>query len=341
MKALIQRIGKLLARATRFGASSPHKWARRTLVVGPRAPVDGDSLACTVAVINHLRKMGLEAYTMPTLAMYHQIEWMISRDLIHPAAHQLMAADLTTTDLQAAYDAVAASWQPDEVLLLDGAESELGFDCRGVKLFRIDHHVGKGVRDDATGYVTKAPSVGCILIERYGIYDPILAVSILTDTFWFRHSNPAQALKYMGVLVDHGLTDELLEEYQRKLLVRKDPRILRIIRSAQMRLGADNEAVFMVLVDSDPELHRGVMGELSYFFRHICVIRNDGYASFKTTDPDVDLRAVATIFGGGGHPNQAAAQEVNVNDDRLLDRMFAEFVAAVTKKANQSGGTNQ
>lgn len=331
MKALVQRIGKLLARATGFGA--PHKWARRTLVVGPRAPVDGDSLSCTVAVINHLRKMGLEAYTLPTLAMYHQIAWVHSRELIHPASHHLMAADLTTTDLQAAYDAVSASWQFDEVLLLDGAESELGFDTRGVKLFRIDHHVGKGVRDDATGYVTKAPSVGCILIERYGIKDPILAVSILTDTFWFRHSSPAQALKYMGILVDHGLSDELLEQYQRNLLVRKDPRILRIIRSAEMRLGADDEAVFMVLGDTDPELHRGVMGELSYFFRHICVARADGYVSFKTTDPNVDLRVVATIFGGGGHANQAAAQNVDLNDDMLLDHMFAEFVAAVTKSA--------
>src|SRR5262249_13157967 len=61
------------------------RWASRTLVVGPAEPVDGDSVSCTKALLNHLRKMGKEAYTLPTLAMYAQIEWILNAADLHPA----------------------------------------------------------------------------------------------------------------------------------------------------------------------------------------------------------------------------------------------------------------
>jgi endoglucanase len=51
-------------------------------------------------------------------------------------------------------------------------------------------------------YIPPVFSVGCLLIDRFGIVDPILAVSILTDTFWFRQNMPAKAARYFAALTD-------------------------------------------------------------------------------------------------------------------------------------------
>src|SRR4030095_6464548 len=164
--------------------SGGRRWASRTLVVGPAEPVDGDSVSCTKALLNHLRKMGKEAYTLPTLAMYAQIEWILSVEDLHPACFALTSEHLTTGDLQRAFDALIAVWKPEEIVLVDGPVSQLGFDPRGIPVVTIDHHTSNGARDDEQAYIQPAPSAGCLLIEHFGIYDPILLVSILADTFW-------------------------------------------------------------------------------------------------------------------------------------------------------------
>lgn len=302
------------------------RWARKTLVIGPAQPVDGDSVACTAAVLTHLRKKGIEAYTLPTLAMYSQIDWILTREDVHPACHSLMSKDNTVSNLQQAYDALLAVWTPDEVVLVDGHIP--GFDLRGVKLYTIDHHVRPGVGevDDNSAFIKLAPSVGCLLIEYFGIVEPILAVSILTDTFWFRQNNPAQAVRQMAVLTENGLSDQLLSIYQKRMMVHKDSRILELMRQSDMRFAANGEIAFVVLTSNDPEIHRGVMGELGYFCHHMCVVRGDGYVSFRTTDDRIDLRPLATKYGRGGHPKQAAGQ-IDAKNSAVIDKLFDDFTA--------------
>ncbi|MFX5252911.1 hypothetical protein ABTD06_19370, partial [Acinetobacter baumannii] len=85
----------------------------------------------------------------------------------------LTDTDFVTQNLQASYDAVIKKWTPDEIVLVDGPLVKLGFDPRGVKVFMIDHHVETLPRDDEDAYIQHAPSAGCLLIEHYGIFDPI------------------------------------------------------------------------------------------------------------------------------------------------------------------------
>jgi hypothetical protein len=304
------------------------QWSKRTLVIGPSQPVDGDSVSCTKAMLNFLRKQGLEAYTLPTLAMFKQLAWILQGDDYHPSTLKAARQDFVVSDLQAAYDALLESWRPDEILLLDGPLNRLGFDPRGVAVFNVDHHIVDTVHDDDNAYVQVAPSVGCLLIEKYRIYDPILAVSILTDTFWLRQNMPARAAHYLGVLSKHGMTDEMLAHIQRQLMVRKDPQIVMAMNEAEMRI--DGDIAFVVLTNERPEIHRGVMAELGYFCHHICVVRADGYVSFKTENPEVDLRPLATRYGGGGHKTVAAAQLPSDFTAQLLESLHADFVAAVS-----------
>ncbi len=319
---------KLLAGLRRFMTRSRTRhWSKRTLVIGPSQPVDGDSVACTKAMLNFLRKQGLEAFTLPTLAMYHQIAWILQRDDYHPSTLAAASHDFVVANLQEAYDALLQSWRPDEILLLDGPLNRLGFDPRGVAVFNVDHHIVDGEHDDDTAYVAVAPSVGCLLIEKYRIYDPILAVSILTDTFWLRQNMPARAAQFLGVLCKHGLTDEVLADIQRRLMVRKDPAIVKAMNEAEMHIEGDT--AFAVLKNGRAEIHRGVMAELGYFCHHICVVRPDGYVSFKTENTEVDLRPLATKYGGGGHQTVAAGQLPEGFTAELLEALHADFVAAV------------
>jgi len=301
-------------------------WAWRTLIIGPSQPVDGDSVACTKALLNHLRKMGKEAYTLPTLTMHAQIEWVLEVSDLHPACLPLAGRRLTTRNLQQVYDAVIAAWKPDEIILVDGPASKLGFDPRGVPLFTIDHHMEGGPRDDGEAYIQPAPATGCLLAERFGIYEPILAVSILTDTYWLRQNQPSKAIEALALLRKHGLDDEQLIDMQRRLLVPKDPTIIDAVRSCQLR--HEGEAVVAVLSEVDAEIHRGVMAQLGYYFRHICVVRGDGYVSFKTTDQRLSLRLLAERWGGGGHDNMAAGRLRSMTA-AAVTQVCSEFLSTV------------
>jgi len=337
IRSLARRLRHLTSRLR-----NGRRWSKRTLVVGPSQPVDGDSVACTKALLQHLRKQGLEAFTLPTIAMYSQLDWILTREDFHPATLHLTGDKFVWADLQAAYDALIATWRPDEIIVVDGQAKRIGFDTRGVKVYTIDHHVKPDVRqDDEHGFIQPAPAAGCLLIERFRIYEPILVVSILTDTFWLRHHEPARAARALSELTHHGLSDDLLEHYQRKLRTRKDPDILDALKHADVRESDNEEAVFVVLKTNDPEIHRGVMGELGYFYRHIATVRGDGYVSLVTVDPHVDLRDLVAGFdkygSAGGHKDSAA---INFNkfDSGLVEELSSAYFAFIKEHAETKEG---
>jgi hypothetical protein len=326
------------------GLRHGRKWSKRTLVVGPQQPVDGDSVACTKALVQHLRKQGLEAFTLPTVTMYSQIAWILQSEDFHEAALQFTGGNFVTGDLQGAYDALLAQWRPDEIIVVDGQSNRIGFDTRGVKVYTIDHHVKPDVRqDDENGFTQPAPAAGCLLIERFRIYEPILVVSILTDTFWLRHHEPSRAARAIAELTRHGLSDELFEDYQRKLRARKDPHILDALKAADVRESQNEEAVFVVLDTDSPEIHRGVMGELGYFYRHIAAVRKDGYVSLTTVDPHIDLRDLVARFhkygSAGGHRDAAAINFTAVSGE-LIEELSAAYFAFIGEHACNERGTS-
>ncbi len=339
-RSLLKRLRNLTS-----GLRHGRNWSKRTLVVGPSQPVDGDSVACTKALIQHLRKQGLEAFTLPTITMYSQIDWILAREDFHAAALQFTQGKLVTGDLQGAYDGLLQQWRPDEIIVVDGQANRIGFDTRGVKVYTIDHHVKPDVRqDDEHGFIQPAPAAGCLLIERFGICEPILVVSILTDTFWLRHHEPSRAALAIAELTRHGLTDELFEDYQRKLRTRKDPHILEALKQAVIRTSKDEEAVFVVLATDNPEIHRGVMGELGYFYRHIATMRGDGYTSLTTVDPHVDLRDLVAGFAqygsAGGHKDSAAINFSALSDE-LVEALSDAYFAFVSEHAGQKEGASE
>lgn len=336
---MFKQISTALRHLLRAGKTPVRHWAVRTLVVGPSEPVDGDSVASTKAMIDYLRKKGKEAYTLPTLTMYPQIAWVLGSSDYHPAALSFTAGSLLTDDLQGTFDRMIESWRPDEIILVDGPRHRLGFDPRGISTFTIDHHVDLGTRDDEEAFVQPAASAGCLLIEHFGVYEPILAVSILTDTFWLRQSYPARAARALASLAENGLTDEILMELQRKLMVRKDPNIISALHEADIRISADGTAIFVNLKNASPEIHRGVMAELGYFSGNIVAVRPDGYASMRTNVPGRNLQPLAARYGGGGHATFAAAKLEKVTPE-ALDDLWRAFQTFLTENRQSSGSLN-
>lgn len=322
MKTLIKKAIQVLDRKL-----SRRHWAKRTLVVGPEQPVDGDSVASTRALIHYLRQRGKEAYTLPTRSMFRTLDWILTEAELHPSVLSIVHPDLTCDNLEVAYQNLLLSWVPDEIVVVDGRPERIGFAPGTVPVYTIDHH-GDEFRDDDEAYLKSAPSAGCLLMERFGIYEPILAVSILTDTYWLRQNQPARAARYLAALTEHGLTDELLEYYQARLIDHKEPRSLYALKNADIRFSEDGELAFAVLADADPVLHRAVSGQLTYYSRHSCTVRGDGYVSFRSSDPCVDLRPLARKYGKGGHPRQAAGQ-VDPGDRSCMERLFQDFIELV------------
>lgn len=322
MKTFIKKAIQVLDRKL-----SRRHWAKRTLVVGPEQPVDGDSVASTRALIHYLRKSGKEAYTLPTRSMFRTLDWILTEAELHPSMLSIVGPGLTCDNLEVAYQTLLLSWVPDEIVVVDGRPERIGFNPGAVPVYTIDHH-GDEFRDDDEAYLKSAPSAGCLLMERFGIYEPILAVSILTDTYWLRQNQPARAARYLAALTEHGLTDELLEYYQARLIDHKEPRSLYALKNADIRFSEDGELAFAVLADADPVLHRAVSGQLTYYSRHSCTVRGDGYVSFRSSDPCVDLRPLARKYGKGGHPRQAAGQ-VDPGDRSCMERLFQDFIELV------------
>lgn len=306
------------------------RWKKKTLVVGPSQPVDGDSLGCTIALIRHLRKQGKEAFTLPTLTMFPQLAWMVTADVIHPACLSQCGPQFTTSKLQEMFDAVIAQWQPDEIVLVDGQVDRLGFDPGNIPVYTIDHHVQAGTRDDKDAFIQPAPAAGCLLIENFGVYEPILVVSILTDTFWLRESTPSDAIDSLYALRKRGgLTNDLLVEYQQKLKVPKDLEVLRAMRSCELHI--EDGAVLAFVDDTRPDIHRGVMGDLGYYFSHLCVVRGDGYVSMRTNNDNAKLDKLAESYGCGGHKSKAVVRFSSVKDRTPVFELWKKFLTEINR----------
>lgn len=307
------------------------RWKKNTLVIGPSEPVDGDSLGCTIALIRHLRKQGKTAYTLPTLTMFPQLEWMLSEDDLHPACRQHCSPEYTTDDLQSAYNLVRGSWCPDEIVLLDGQVGRLGFDPGSVPVYTIDHHVQLGTCDDKSAYIQPAPATGCLLVDEFGVVEPILAVSIFTDTWWLRENMPADAIGSLNTLYKRGgLTNELLCEYQQKIQVRKDPAVLDALLNCERHVKGNT--VLAIMKDSDPNIHRGILCELGEYYSHLCVVRGDGYASLRSKDRVANLAQLGARFGGGGHKGKAVAR-LSLDDRTRLFDFWRQFLLEVGEVA--------
>ena len=242
----------------------------------------------------------------------------------------------------------------DVVVLLDCAQlsrlGDLGERLRGMspKIAVIDHHVGSENGDGEVCFVdSSAPATGAMVYEIYqalGLDISRLAaegvfLSLVSDTGWFRYSNTdARTLALASDLVASGVRpDRMFDELYR----RSDPRTVSFLSSSldthQFRLqgrlvvaSLDKSAVERagrIGFDTDQLLEpiRSVAGvEVAALFKELT--SGAVKISLRATG-DVDVQAIASVFGGGGHRKAAGA---------TLQTSIREAITAVTEEVQKA-----
>jgi phosphoesterase RecJ-like protein len=251
----------------------------------------------------------------------------------------------------------------DVLVLLDCAHlsrlGELGERLREIQptIAVIDHHVGSENGDGEVCFVdSTAPATGAMVHDLYeakGIEIPRLAaegvfLSLVSDTGWFRYSNTdASTLALASKLVQAGVRpDHMFDELYRQC----DPRTVAFLSSSlakhQFRLNrrlvlatldkSAMEQAGRIGFDTDQLLEpiRSVAGvEVAALFKEL--FSGDVKLSLRATG-DVDVQAIASVFGGGGH-RKAAGATLKMSVDESIKVVEEEVGKALAALEAQGG----
>ncbi len=309
-----------LTRATRLLAGM-----RRPLLISHARP-DGDALGSLVA----MRSM-LGGQNIDVLALLFE-KWPKRYAVLGDSGSMpALGEDVQEADLA----------DRDGVIILDTcAYSQLGpiadwLRRATIPKLAVDHHL---TRDElADSYlVDESAAANCLIIYDWARANgwPIdrpagdaLFVGIAMDTGWFRFSNTdARVLAAAGDLVARGAKPH---ELFQSLFQQDSPGRVRLLGAAlsSLELCADARLAVMTLTSSDfrgadatPADTENVVNEplriTSVAVSVLLVEQGDGVIRVslrskpptRKVDPDVDVAAIAQLFGGGGHQRAAGAR---------------------------------
>ncbi|MEO8216802.1 MAG: bifunctional oligoribonuclease/PAP phosphatase NrnA [Acidobacteriota bacterium] len=277
---------------------------RRFLITSHRNP-DGDALGSSLALQGLARKLGKEAT-------------VIVRDFfsgpLHsiPGAEGVIVTDRLPTDYPQNYDAMFTMECPEH--------ERTGFPVLPGPVVNIDHHLGNTMYGEINYLDLEAPSVGEMVMRVNGTLgvplDPDIAtaiyVSLATDTGFFRYTNTTlRAFEAATTLVragaDPGKISLLINESQ-------SPASMKLLglclNSMEFFSGAKIAAIelprrFFSESGATPEDTEGIVNYgrtidgvlVSVLLKEV----EGGSRVSMRAKPDVDVQAVAAIFGGGGH----------------------------------------
>ncbi len=306
-------------------ATEKMKGWRKPLLVTHAKP-DGDALGSLVAMRAFLREMNAE----PMAALFDPIP---QRYAIFERFDRLpvLGSDLSQEQLV----------DCDSIVILDTCTySQLGpiadwLQASGLPKLAVDHHIS---RDDlATLYVVdETAAATCQILTEWAqvagwsidadVADALF-VGLAMDTGWFRHSNVnAQCLACSTTLVERGAKPHLLYE---ELFHRESEARLRLAGAAlqSMEFSVAGQMAVMCLTPevmtsagATPADTEDIVNEplriATVVVSVLLVEQEDGVirASFRSKAPsrdrsiDVDVAAVAGLFGGGGHRRAAGAR---------------------------------
>src|SRR5712691_143380 len=279
---------------------------RNFLITSHRNP-DGDALGSGLGLQRLIRRLG------KTAAM--QVRDGFNRALYNiPGAHEVAVTDTLPPDYPNGYDAIFTMECPEV--------ERTGYPVLPGPVVNIDHHLGNTMYGEINYLDIEAPSVGEMVMQlnRHYLHLPLdretataLYVSLATDTGFFRyHNTTLRAFDAAGELVRAGVIpgdvslwiNESASRGSIKLLglclttleVTKDGKIATI----------DLPKRFFAEAGASPEETEGIVNYgrmidgvlVSALLKEI-----DGNTTRVSmrAKPGVDVQAVASMFGGGGH----------------------------------------
>ena len=270
---------------------------------------DGDSLGSQLALAAALRQLGKQVR-------------LINSD--PPPALYTFLPDVSTIDIAAAVEEDAEPFDAVVVLECSSLDRPGVAGLKGRQLINIDHHTGNGLYGDINWHDVSACACAEMvfeLIDALGAQvTPAMAtqlyVAILTDTGSFRHANITartfeicrriaqtgiNAAEVAAQVYNNGslgrvrLTGMLLD----RMDLQDDERIAVLVLTDAMLVEAGCGADDLEGIVNLPLAARNVRAVI--FFKET----DDGLRVSLRSKDEVDVRRVAVLFGGGGHPNAA------------------------------------
>ena len=295
---------------------------------------DGDAIGSALGLLNGLRELGKEVYiiskdTLPENFSFLSYSEEINGDVTEP---------IEGTDL---------------VIVLDcGNVERISADLSNFNgiIINIDHHVS----NDKYGFInyvdTKASATAEIvflllkemgyefsvkedILEKIGI---CLYTSLITDTGSFRHSNVTKRThEIAGILIDVGVNNSMIYN---NLFDNRSINKLNLMGYAfeNAKLYFDGKVVLAVLdnnalkkFDSEKEDTSDIIGNLlSLKTVEIAILLKEveeGVKGSLRSKRDFDVRKIAEIFGGGGHPKAAGLMQKGVLLQIVKDNILKEI----------------
>ncbi len=279
---------------------------RNFLITSHRNP-DGDALGSGLALQRLIRQLGKIA------AM--QVRDGFNRALYHiPGANEVSISDTLPPDYPNGYDAIFTMECPEV--------ERTGYPVLPGPVVNIDHHLGNTMYGEINYLDLEAPSVGEMVIQlnRHHLRLPLdhetataLYVSLASDTGFFRyHNTTLRAFEAAEELVRAGVVPGDVSLWINESASRGSIKLLGLCLST-LEVTPDGKIAtlelpkrFFAEAGATPEDTEGIVN----YGRSI-----DGVlvsALLKEIDdqstrvsmrakPGVDVQAVASVFGGGGH----------------------------------------
>jgi len=309
----------------------------RSFVVLSHMRPDGDAIGCQIALGLALRQMGKEVAVWNEDGLPDRFGFLPGAELVMPPPAEPRAFDVAVALDTAVFDRIGTPLQ----------------SIAGQPVWiNIDHHVTNTRYGDFRLIDAAAPATGEILFEFlrrtglplvHGAADSLF-VAISTDTGSFQYpSTTARTFEIGAQLVKAGVD---VGDLSRRIYGSHPLRRLRLLRAlldtlevecegrlASVALSCASAAELGCLPD-DTENQidhvRGIEGVVAAaFFEELPEGRVR--ISLRSKDPRVDVSALASRFGGGGHTLAAGARKRGTLDGvrrEVLDALCAAIRAA-------------
>lgn len=229
------------------------------------------------------------------------------------------------------------------VITCDGSTLDLfGFDVATREIVNIDHHesnthFGRLNIVDRTSASTSQVAYG-FLKEAFEINKTVATcfyVALLTDTQGFKTLNVTQEVFSVAAeLLSHKVD---LAEINQKLYQRKSLRSLRVLSGALDTLTLHHEAqvaslcVSQKLFETSGANTTDLAGIVDYAIHLVTVqvaiilIEYKDKIKVSLRSKEVDVAALATVFGGGGHSLAAGFTSEKMEIEKLLNKILDEI----------------
>lgn len=219
------------------------------------------------------------------------------------------------------------------------------------QMYCIDHHPGEEPEGDFNYMDTSAAAIGEIIYELIGalhMSDQIdekiaqaIYLSIYSDTGGFKFSNTRkQTHQIVADLFDFGVNPYAMYNAMNENKTYSEIRLLGKTLE-NLRLIEDEKIAYMVVSKDILKETRTTLEDIRNFTYYPRAIGSVKIAVLFTEGPesiDVAFRAkghvkvnkIATMFGGGGHPNASGAELYG----KTLDEVIGEVLAACVEELN-------